>query len=366
MNKYVPFLFLIGLFFGCSEKKTENHAVHTSENQINFAQTLEIFQDSNHVKVHIVNPENKLVYKYYLARNDKNIPTEYTFIKTPVSSIIALSGTHIGMLSKIDQVSRIVGVSDRKYIYNPELLEKIKTGKTADYGGESAIPFESIVKTKAQLLIFSGFGQEYPQSEQLLKLGTVCVPNFDWKENHPLGKAEWIKFFGHLTGKEKEATAYFNSIVEDYTKLKNKAKKAKNRPTLFSGNLTGDIWFTPAGQSFNAILFHDANSHYVYRNTKGTGSLELTMEKVLSENTETEFWLNPGYSCTADVLKINPKMNYFKAIKKNQVYCYSPNMNKFWELSAIEPHHVLSDLIKILHPDLRSDKHLYFYTNISK
>lgn len=366
MNKYVSFLFLIGFLIGCTEKETEYQKYNNSENLIQFAQTLEIFQDSNHVKVHIVNPENKLVYKYYLASNQNNLPTDYIFIKTPISSLITLSGTHIGMLSKIDQISKIVGVSDRKYIYNPELLNRIKSGKTVDFGGESAIPFESIVKTKAQLLVFSGFGQEYPQSEQLLKLGTVCMPNFDWKENHPLGKAEWIKLFGFLTGKEKEAISYFDSVVEEYNALKRKAKKALNKPTLFSGNLTGDIWFTPAGESFNALLFEDAYANYVYRNTKGTGSLELSIEKVLSDNTETEFWINPGYGCTADILKINPKMNYFRAMKHKNVFCYSPKMNKFWEMSAIEPQHVLADLIKILHPDIRSDQDLYFYTNVAK
>jgi iron complex transport system substrate-binding protein len=357
---------LIGSIIGCAQKRPSKSTIQKRENLISYAQTLEIFEDSNSIKVHIINPENKHVYKLYLARDTKNIPAEYTYIKTPVNSIIALSGTHIGMLSKIDEISKIVGVSDKKYIYNPDLLARIANGKTTNYGGEAAIPFESIVKTKAELLVFSGFGQDFPQSEQLLKLGTVCIPNFDWKENHPLGKAEWIKFFGYLTGKEEQATAYFNKVEKEYNALKQSAKTAKESPTLFSGNLTGDIWFTPAGESFNALLFKDANANYVYGHTKGTGSLELSMEKVLAENIETEFWLNPGYSCTEDVVKINPKMSYFKAVKKKQIYCYSPNMNKFWELSAIEPQHVLSDLIRILHRDIKSMEPLYFYTNISK
>jgi len=197
-------------------------------------------------------------------------------------------------------------------------------------------------------------------------MGTTCIPNFDWKEHHPLGKAEWIKLFGYLTGKEKVANHYFNVLIKSYHSLVDKAKKSSNQPTVFSGNLIGEFWYAPSGESYLAKMFMDANARYVYTTSKGTGSLALSFEKVIAQNMHTEYWLNPGYSSLKEILSNNVNMQLFSCVKEKKVYCYSKNSNKFWELSAIEPDHVLSDLILIFHPDLVADKPLFFYQNSCK
>ena len=358
---------MLVFLFSCSDQKKSNNSARKNGNLIVFANTFEVIKDGNNTRIHIINPESKSIEKFFLTKNPAtSIPKGYTLIKVPILSLVALSGTHIGMLSKLNGISKIIGVSDRKYIYNKELLKNIKSGKVIDFGSESTIPFESIVKTKAPVLIFSGFGQPFPQSELLLKMGTVCIPNYDWKENHPLGKAEWIKLFGYLIGKEKDANAYFNQIEKEYNALKTKASTYEISASVFSGNLIGDIWFSPAGESFTANQFKDANVDYIYSNTKGIGSVEFSMEKILTDNKNTKFWINPGVSSINELIQQNPKMNYFSAVKNKNVYCYSPKMNKFWELSAIEPQHVLSDLIRILHPNKEEKYPLYFYQNISQ
>lgn len=367
MGKLLVFFCLLFGFGSCSESKLQSDVKTKNTNTIKYAQTLEILENKDNTLIHIKNPENNEVTKYFLSRSSTSkVPNGYTFIQIPIKTIIPLSSTHIGMLSKIDGISTIIAISDKNYVYNPKLLKRIASGQVKDFGGEAAIPFESIVQTNANLLVYSAFGKDYPQQEQLEKLGTICLPNFDWKENHPLGKAEWIKLFGCLLDKEKQANEYFKKLEIEYNSLKKTAKQAQHAPTIFSGNLTGDIWFTPAGQSYTAVLFKDANANYKYANSLGTGSLELSMEKVLSENTTTEFWINPGQQSCAKIIEINAKMKYFKAVKDKKVFCYSPNMNKFWELSAIEPQRVLSDLIRILHVDIKMNNTLYFYKNICK
>jgi iron complex transport system substrate-binding protein len=178
-----------------------------------------------------------------------------------------------------------------------------------------------------------------------------------------LGKAEWIKLFGYLTGKEKEANAYFKKIAQEYNELRTIGQKFSSRPSVFSGNAYGDIWFCPAGESFNAKLIDDAGGQYTYKSTKGTGSLELSPEKVFYDNIQTTYWLNPGISTLQDLIRSNPKAEHYNAYKESKVYCYSPNMNYFWEMSAIEPQLVLSDLLTIFHPGSTSGK-LHFYQMI--
>jgi iron complex transport system substrate-binding protein len=333
-------------------------------NIVNYASTLEIYEMEGYVQVRILNPVTgkKIIYALSPTRPSKGQSFE-TWVKTPVNSMITLSGTHIGMLSVLNETSRIKGVTNRNYIYNASVLKGIQSGKILAFDSEESIPVESIIRSKAQLLFYSGFGSDFPHQEQLKRTGTLCIPNYDWKEVHPLGKAEWIKLFGYLTGKEKEARAYFNKIAKQYNHLKTIGRQFKDKPAVFSGNAYGDIWFCPAGESFNAQLFKDAGVNYTYRKTKGTGSLELSPEQVFYDNAKVEFWLNPGVSNISELSTSNPKAEHYEAYKQQKIYCYSPNMNRFWEMSAIEPHLVLSDLLTIFHPNA-TDKTLHFYQKI--
>jgi iron complex transport system substrate-binding protein len=259
----------------------------------------------------------------------------------------------------------ITGVLDKKYIHNSTVLDGLKKKRIQAFGNEEMLRFESIVNSKAEVLIYSGFGQDFPHSKQLEKAGIICLSNYDWKENHPLGRAEWIKLFGYLIGKKKKAKSYFSSIEKEYLSLKKEAKKLTSKPTVLSGNVLGDFWYAPAGESYFAELFRDAQVDYLYSETNGTGSVERSLERVLAENRTADFWLNAGFSTLELVQKSNKKASYIEAFSKGKTYCYSPNMNLFWEMSAIEPHHVLSDLLRILHPEFKQKTGMYFYQKLN-
>lgn len=364
IKAFFPVFILLFLFACSHQENTHTKLEKTENNVIRYAKTLKIFKDSNGCKVHIYNPDTKITTRLYLAKSNKNVPSNYQFIQTPVQKMITLSGTQIGMLSELNALDGIVGVSSKAYIYNPIILKNIETQKVKDFGDETLISFEQIIQSKASLLLFSGFSSDFPHTEQLKKAGIICIPDYDWKEQHPLGKAEWIKFFGYLVGKEKLAETYFANCENTYNQLRKSVASVSNKPSVFSGNLTGTSWFTPAGESYYATLLSDAGANYTYANTKGVGSLDLSFEKILNENISCEYWLNPGISSLNQILKANPKMDFFEAVKKKKVYCYSKKMNKYWEMSAVQPHYVLSDLIRILHPDKSTAKHPYFYENI--
>lgn len=363
----IVFLFQIVVFFiiivGCDNQKP----IKTNKNNsIQFAKHFQLEESGSLILLHILDPEkNTIEKKYALTRKlETVIPREYSRIIIPIKTITALSSTQIGMLSVLNQEQKINGISDKNYVWNSKVQTGVKNGKILEVGNEGMIALEKLIKIKPSIVMYSGFGKEFPHQKQLEQIGIQCVVNYDWKEMNPLGKAEWIKVLGALTDQLEESENYFNQLVGDYNSLKNLAQKSNVSPTVFSGNITGDIWYTPAGESFTAQLFKDANLDYVYKKTKGTGSLALSFEKILSENTKTPYWINPEHPSLEEILKLNPKMNFFDAVKNKNVFCYSKNMNYYWEMSAIQPHHVLSDLIQLLHPDVKLQKKLYFYQNI--
>ncbi len=362
--KYTILIFLSFIVFSCSDKK--NKSIFSNvKGEIRYAKNFEIIKKEEIVLVHLKNPEtNQIEKRFALLKNIDEAPQGYIAIKTPIKSLIALSSTHIGMLSKLNLNSIVSGISSHLYLHNPLILSKYNAGKIIEMGDENSIPVESIISTKANVLMYSGFGKSFPHEVQLEKIGIVCLANYDWREVHPLGKAEWIKLFGYLTGKEIEASIYFSKIEKEYNSLKKIALKVKSKPTLFSGSMAGDVWHSPAGESFNAVLFRDANCKYVYANTKGTGSVEKSFEQTLKDNRLTEYWFNPGVITKKELLKVQPKFSNFDAVKYNKVYSYTYSGNDFWERSAIEPHHVLSDLIQILHPEIKNKRNYYFYRQV--
>jgi iron complex transport system substrate-binding protein len=327
---------------------------------VQYAKHFAIIPNENGCVIQIFSPEDHSVEKTIEINNKKAKISAY-----PIEKMAVLSSTHVGMLNKLDAIDRIVGVSSSLYIHNPKLLKKVKEKKVFELGEESQIPVESIIKSGCQAIFYSGFGKEFPHADQLEKVGIECIVNYDWREIHPLGKAEWILLFGYLIGQEQKAQDYFNSVVKKYNQLKKKAEHLTSFPTVLSGNLWSDQWNAPAGESFNALFFKDAHANYVYADTKGTGSVIYSLEKVTQDNIETEYWLNTGIPSKKLILNAQPKLQYLGPFKKNNIYDYSKAGNRFWEESAIEPHKVLEDYIKILHPTPMTNPTYHFYEKVN-
>ena len=192
-------------------------------------------------------------------------------------------------------------------------------------------------------------------------MGITCIPNFDWREEDPLGKAEWLLLFGYLTGKEEQAKKLFSELVISYKATMKKVKK-QTKDQLISGNFIRDYWYAPAGESYNAKLFEDAGMNYIYSKTKGTGSYTVSMEKILMDTKDVKIWINPGFSSRAEIIKSNAKAKRLNCFQNGKIYCYSNDLNKFWELSAVQPHLLLADLYSI--SSIPSPKKLHFYKEL--
>lgn len=360
--KIILFFSSLFILLSCSENETNTIVQEQTEKSTTvYASHFELMEYGDNHLLHFMDPESGEIELRFILSNDNNASKEgYELIKTPTTKLITLSGTSIGMLTKIDETNQVAGVSNKTYIYNTEIIEGLNSGKIIEVGEESNLPLETIIKAAPQIILYNGFGSEYPGSKKLKSLNILSIPIYDWRETHPLGKAEWIKLFGVLTNKKKEANTYFSNVESSYFELKEKAKKLKDSPTVMSGNILGDIWYTPNGDSFVAQMIEDAHANYKYKNTHGTGSHQLTLEEIIKDNTETDYWINPGLPTKKDILSSNQKLKYIHPISEG-TYCYSKESNRFWELSAIEPHHVLSDFISIFHPESAISDSLYFY-----
>lgn len=360
---YILLIKVLMFFFIVSCSSPPKKSLNYSKSITKHSEFLKIVEKDSCVYITIVHPErtNKN-YNYFISKNPlKKTPIGFVRIDTKTINFLVLSTTHIGMLAQLGQLDKIKGTCSKYYIHNQETRNKLDNNQIMEFGNETNLSIEKIISLRPKSIIYSGFTNEFSKNKELIRLGIQPIPNFEWKESHPIGRAEWLLFFGYLTGTEEAAKTHLKNVETNYNNIKEIAGLSARSPKIIMGSKIGDYWFGPAGQSYAARILEDAKANYIYKDTKGVGSLEYSMEKVFVDSKESEFWINPGVS-SLQLLEINnPKAKLFSAFQLKKVFCYTHNPNKYWELSSIHPDWVLSDLIKILHPESQLNNPFYFY-----
>jgi len=235
----------------------------------------------------------------------------------------------------------------------------------------SQLNTELILELQPELFISSADPSSNKTLNVLEQNNTTVIYNTSWLETHPLGRAEWIKVFGYLFNKKQKADSIFNTIENNYLRLKNIANTAIKKPSILSGNIYKDVWYTPAGNSFEAQLMADANGNYLWKNTKGTASLALSIEAVLEKGQEADVWLGGGLFSSIKALgNFEEKYTLFEALKNKKVYTkdlFQGATGGIWyfEMGSLRPDLVLEDLIQILHPYLIKPKSFNFYQKLN-
>ncbi len=289
-------------------------------------------------------------------------------ITTPIKSLVVTSTTHIPALESLNALDKLVGFPDTKYISSMPARDLIAKGKIRELGNNESLNTEMVMELRPDVIVGFGIDDQNSPYEIFQKANIPVVYNGDWTEETPMGKAEWIKFFGVLFNREKEADSIFREIETSYFSVKELAKKAKIEPRVLSGALYKDIWYLPAGDSWAAQFISDANADYLYKDTEGTGSLSLGLESVLEKAPLADYWVAPSrFTSYKEMEQANTHYQEFKPFKEKNVYTFAATKGAtggllYYELAPQRPDLVLKDLVHIFHPELLPDHNPYFFT----
>lgn len=379
MKKAVLLLVFI-CFVAC--KKTQKEPLDmkqdVAKSEHKYAKGFSVTHNENFKILTISNPWPKAekVYKYALVQ--KNMLSRITLnkdefdgiITIPIEKIVVTSTTHIPSLELLNVEQTLVGFPGTDYISSKKTRHRIDSGLVKELGKNEGINTEVLLELKPDVVIGFGIDGNNRTFETIKKSGIPVIFNGDWVEESPLAKAEWIKFFGVLFNKEKAADSIFNAIEKDYLETKQLAKNAKTKPSILSGAMHNDVWFLPNGTSTEAQLLKDANTNYLWSDSEGTGSLSLNFETVFSKAKDADIWLSPSNYASKEALKnANSHHAMFKAFQYNNIYSSITTTGKsggilYFELGTTRPDLVLKDLIKICHPELLKNYHLYFFKKL--
>ena len=388
MRSIVALLTLV-ILISCKEvQKSPSLVTDTVENkdlnQIKYAEGFSIHEADNFITITIKNPwpGSDESFSYELKRKGLS-PEEDTItsrpwhetgfqkiLKFPVESVVVTSTTHIPSLDMLGVTDKLVGFPNLDYISSERARALISEGKIKELGQNEAINTEVLIDLSPDVVVTFAVDGTNKTVENIKNAGIPVLYNADWTEKHPLGKAEWIKFFGVLFDKQKEADSIFNEIEAEYLRVVEIAKKAKHKPTVLSGAMYKDVWYMPQGDSWAAKFIEDANGEYLWKDSEGTGSLSMSLESVLEKGQNAEFWIGPGqFTSVAQFEEAHSVYLEFEALQAGKVFTSTLRKGEtggilYYELAPNRPDLVLKDIVKIMHPDLLPDHELFFFSKV--
>lgn len=225
------------LILSCKKENSETATVQKVENSIQHAKGLEIYDYEGYSVVKVTHPWPKAEggFTYILKKKNGIIPDslqQFTTISVPVKSIIVTSTTHIPSLEMLGVENTLVGFPHTDFVSSEKTRALIDAGKVKNLGQNESINTEVALDLNPEVVVGFSIDSNNKTFNNLEKAGLKILYNGDWTEQSPLGKAEWLKFFGALYDKNKEADLLFKQIEKDYTdavKLVQKTTKKTNR-----------------------------------------------------------------------------------------------------------------------------------------
>ena len=329
-------------------------------------------------------------------------------VRTPVERSAVLIAPHCQLMYELGCQQAIRGVCDLNYINIPDVRkraasagnassEKASSGNAfagngssgnasaqnsiVDCGSSMAPDIERIIALKPEAILVSPFENSGGYGK-LDKLHIPLIEAADYMESSPLGRAEWMKFYGMLFGRAKnisttaaveasmtaagkasEATlpascelradSLFAQIEKEYLKLKAEAGKLPKGLSILTERKTGNVWYVPGGQSTIGILLKDANARYIFSDDKHSGSLPMSPEQILAKGSQVDVWAFK-YFGGAPLSQVQLLQEYdgYKALaafNRGNIYQVDTSTEPYFELTSFHPELLLREFIILAH-----------------
>lgn len=362
---------LLGLI-ACSKKDKPKSEIRESPE---FAQGFSVSQTGSclMVEIHSPYPNASSGFKYLLVPKSETIPDhdkDVQVIRTPIDKIVCTSTSHIALLDHLNAIEALVGFPDTDLISSESARARIDAGLVTDLGIDKEMNIEALVALNPDMVMAYSVGGDLDKLDRIKSFSIPVVINAEYLENHPLGRAEWIKYMALFLNKSEMADSIFNKIKNEYQKSQQLVANATAGPTVLTGIMYGDAWFLPGGNNYAAKLFHDAGYHYLWDDDQSNGFLNLSFESVYAKAKEADYWIGVGsFTSRMEMENTESRYSFFKAFKNSNVYTYDARKgatggSEYLELGYSRPDIILKDLIKIANPELLPYYEPYFYKRI--
>ncbi len=277
--------------------------------------------------------------RFLIVPEEQPIPaqldTSIVILKQPLDHLYLVASAAMDMFRELDGMD-CIRFSGQKMDgwYIDEARAAMEEGKLI-YAGKYNMPdYELILSEGCDLAIENTMISHSPEVvEKLHEFGIPVLIDYSSYESHPLGRAEWIKFYGALLGKQDEADAAFSEQTHALERVSEDAQTGKTVAFFYiTSNGTVNVRKTAdyvpqmidlAGGSY---IFQDLGSDEDHRS-----SVNMTMEEFYATAKDADYLI---YNSTIDgeiqtveeLIEKSEMLGRFRAVQEGNVWCTTSDL----------------------------------------
>lgn len=306
--------------------------------------------------------------RFLVVPEDKEAPEDLakdiTVLQQPIQNIYLVASAVMDMFVSLDALDsiRFSGTkADGWYIDAAKAA--MENGDILYAGKYSAPDYEQILAENCGLAIENTMISHTPEvQEQLDKFGIPVLIDHSSYEPNPLGRTEWVKLYGLLTGHEEEAEAAFASEADAFKAISGEEATGKTVAFFYiTSNGEANVRKTA---DYLPKMIELAGGTYIFQDLgdaeDATSTLSMTMEEFYAGAKDADYiiynsTIEGQLSSVDELLAKSPLLGKFRAVQEGHVYCTMKNLYQ----STMELGTITSDIHRMLVGDDGDLTYLY-------
>ena len=273
--------------------------------------------------------------------DDSGYTDDIPIIRIPVRNVCLASSSVADLFLQLDALDAIRLSSTAASGWRlPPVADAMEQEAILYAGKYSAPDYELILTENCDLVIENTMILHSPAvREKLEMLGLPVLVEYSSYEPHPLGRVEWIKLYGLLTGREKEAVRFFEEQVASLASLQDLEKTGKKAAFFYIGSNGSVIVRKPS--DYVSKMIELAGGTYPFTDIPDDGTalstMNMQMESFFAQAKDCDVLIynstvDGGISSLEELVQKSPLLAEFDAVRNGQVWCSEQDM--FQQTSA--------------------------------
>ncbi len=264
----------------------------------------------------------------------QGLAEDIAVIQQPLGDVYLVASDTMCLFDALDALDCITVSGISKEDWHIDSAVKAMEDGTMAYGGKYSAPdYELLLGKKVRLAIESTMINHTPEvREKLIEVGIPVLTEMSSYEEEPLGRTEWVKFYGALLDREDDAQKLFDEQVDQITAID--ATPSGKTVAFFYINSNGAAIVRKPGDYVTKMI-EQAGGTYIFNELDeaegSTSNVTLEMERFYATAKDADVIIyNASIDGSVDSLdalkRKNELLGDFKAIQNGDVWTTDQNM----------------------------------------
>lgn len=291
-------------------------------------------------------------------------PGKLIVLQEPVKSLYLVASSVMDMFAQLDSMDAIsmCGLKEEDW-YIPAAKQAMKDG-TLLYAGKYSQPdYELLLSQNCSMAIENSMIYHTPEvMEKLEEFGIPTLVEYSSYEEHPLGRVEWVRFFGALLDQEEKADQLFEKQKEALKRVE--TEESTGKTVAFFYITSNGLVQVRQSTDYIPKMIELAGGKYVFENLGDPDSrrstVNLQLEDFYDGAQDADFLvynttIDRQVQTLEDLLKKCSLLKDFKAVKNHQVWCTTEDMYQ----QSMSAGNLIEDFHRMLTGDDKETRYLY-------